>query len=190
MGFVARPTKAQAAYTKKSHHAIFIFRMSLLSLKCFHLCAPVRFSSCSKWHLIFLSLFFMFFSRSTSSWFCVRVIFSMFFFFFCKTLCVCSSICSFPTESFKTSKGVGYTAHFVGNCLVLTSMKVKGKGFQHCVKYEFQPRKVCVNMSICFMCRNFVFFFLKFFFSEGKSIFNSIPKWTVEWLVIWTALQY
>lgn len=44
--------------------------------------------------------------------------------------------------SFKTSKGVGYTAHFVGNCLVLTSMKVKGKGFQHCVKYEFQPRKV------------------------------------------------
>lgn len=37
---------------------------------------------------------------------------------------------------------MGYTAHFVGNCLVLTSMKVKGKGFQHCVKYEFQPRKV------------------------------------------------
>lgn len=31
---------------------------------------------------------------------------------------------------FKTSKGVGYSAHFVGNCLVLTSMKVKGKGFQ------------------------------------------------------------
>jgi hypothetical protein len=44
--------------------------------------------------------------------------------------------------SFKNSKGVGYSAHFVGNCLVLTSMKVKGKGFQHCVKYEFQPRKV------------------------------------------------
>ncbi|KAJ8932339.1 hypothetical protein NQ314_014703 [Rhamnusium bicolor] len=45
------------------------------------------------------------------------------------------------TDFFKTSKGVGYTAHFVGNCLVLTSMKIKGKGFQHCVKYEFQPRK-------------------------------------------------
>ncbi|XP_018398610.1 PREDICTED: neurobeachin [Cyphomyrmex costatus] len=42
---------------------------------------------------------------------------------------------------FKTSKGVGYSAHFVGRCLVLTSMKIKGKGFQHCVKYEFQPRK-------------------------------------------------
>ncbi len=44
--------------------------------------------------------------------------------------------------SFKTSKGVGYSAHFVGHCLVLTSIKVRGKGFQHCVKYEFHPRKV------------------------------------------------
>ncbi|XP_037087488.1 LOW QUALITY PROTEIN: neurobeachin-like, partial [Pollicipes pollicipes] len=43
--------------------------------------------------------------------------------------------------SFKTSKGIGYSAHFVGSCLVLTAMKIKGKGFQHCVKYEFQPRK-------------------------------------------------
>ncbi|CAG0917437.1 unnamed protein product [Notodromas monacha] len=42
---------------------------------------------------------------------------------------------------FRTSKGTGYSAHFVGNCLVLTSMKVKGKGYQHCIKYEFQPRK-------------------------------------------------
>ncbi|XP_065282933.2 neurobeachin isoform X1 [Dermacentor albipictus] len=42
---------------------------------------------------------------------------------------------------FRTSKGVGYSAHFVGNCLIFTSMKVKGKGYQHCVKYEFQPRK-------------------------------------------------
>ena len=46
--------------------------------------------------------------------------------------------------SFRTSKGVGYSAHFVGNCLILTSVKVKGKGYQHCVKYEFQPRKVCL----------------------------------------------
>ncbi|XP_052226575.1 neurobeachin-like isoform X2 [Dreissena polymorpha] len=42
---------------------------------------------------------------------------------------------------FHTNKGVGYSAHFLGNALVITSMKVKGKGFQHCVKYEFQPRK-------------------------------------------------
>ncbi|GAB6031814.1 hypothetical protein CHUAL_010216 [Chamberlinius hualienensis] len=42
---------------------------------------------------------------------------------------------------FRTTKGLGYSAHFVGNCLVLTSTKIKGKGYQHCVKYEFQPRK-------------------------------------------------
>lgn len=83
--------------------------------------------------------------------------------------------------SFKTSKGVGYTAHFVGNCLVLTSMKVKGKGFQHCVKYEFQPRKVtqlsrneiyliflpifcriftCVDIMYAFQMQFFAAFFL------------------------------
>lgn len=45
-------------------------------------------------------------------------------------------------RSFRTSKGVGYSAHFVGNCLIVTSLKSKGKGFQHCVKYDFQPRKV------------------------------------------------
>uniref|UniRef100_UPI001EAE9411 neurobeachin-like n=1 Tax=Oncorhynchus gorbuscha TaxID=8017 RepID=UPI001EAE9411 len=39
------------------------------------------------------------------------------------------------------SKGIGYSAHFVGNCLIVTSLKSKGKGFQHCVKYDFQPRK-------------------------------------------------
>lgn len=44
--------------------------------------------------------------------------------------------------SFKTNKGVGYSAHFLGNSLVITTMKIKGKGFQHCVKYDFLPRKV------------------------------------------------
>ncbi|XP_053167820.1 neurobeachin isoform X11 [Hemicordylus capensis] len=47
----------------------------------------------------------------------------------------------FPQAGFRTSKGVGYSAHFVGNCLIVTSLKSKGKGFQHCVKYDFQPRK-------------------------------------------------
>ncbi|XP_068570905.1 neurobeachin isoform X3 [Cebidichthys violaceus] len=42
---------------------------------------------------------------------------------------------------FRTSKGIGYSAHFVGNCLIVTSLKSKGKGFQHCVKYDFPPRK-------------------------------------------------
>lgn len=51
----------------------------------------------------------------------------------------------FPICSFRTSKGVGYSAHFVGNCLIVTSLKSKGKGFQHCVKYDFQPRKVKIR---------------------------------------------
>lgn len=48
-------------------------------------------------------------------------------------------------DSFRTSKGIGYSAHFVGNCLIVTSLKSKGKGFQHCVKYDFQPRKVSMS---------------------------------------------
>nr|XP_006812132.1 PREDICTED: neurobeachin-like [Saccoglossus kowalevskii] len=42
---------------------------------------------------------------------------------------------------FRTGKGVGYSAHFMGSCLVVTAMKSKNKGFQHCIKYDFQPRK-------------------------------------------------
>ena len=34
---------------------------------------------------------------------------------------------------------LGYSAHMAGRCLVVTSMKVKGKGDQHCVPFEFQP---------------------------------------------------
>lgn len=80
------------------------------------------------------------------------------------SLCLSLSLFSlhltkYHVYSFKTSKGVGYTAHFVGNCLVLTSMKIKGKGFQHCVKYEFQPRKVNMNFVFCFL----FFFHLDYF---------------------------
>ncbi|XP_026642953.1 lipopolysaccharide-responsive and beige-like anchor protein isoform X2 [Microtus ochrogaster] len=42
---------------------------------------------------------------------------------------------------FRTSKGLGYSAHFVGGCLIITSIKSKGKGFQHCVKFDFKPQK-------------------------------------------------
>jgi hypothetical protein len=44
--------------------------------------------------------------------------------------------------NFKTGKnGLGYSAHFFNNCLVLTSIRVKGKGVQHCVAYEFPSQK-------------------------------------------------
>lgn len=53
-------------------------------------------------------------------------------------VCISPSFCF----SFRTSKGMGYSAHFVGGCLIVTSLKSKGKGFQHCVKYDFKPQKV------------------------------------------------
>ncbi|XP_077059368.1 lipopolysaccharide-responsive and beige-like anchor protein isoform X2 [Siphateles boraxobius] len=42
---------------------------------------------------------------------------------------------------FRTNKSLGYSAHFVGGCLIVTSLKSKAKGFQHCVKYDFKPQK-------------------------------------------------
>nr|CAB3264214.1 neurobeachin [Phallusia mammillata] len=42
---------------------------------------------------------------------------------------------------FRNSKGMGYSGHFVGSCFIVTVLKSKGKGFQHCLKYEFKPRK-------------------------------------------------
>ena len=41
---------------------------------------------------------------------------------------------------FKTSKGVGYSAHFVGNCLVLTSMKVS-----HVLRLVTSLKDVCTE---------------------------------------------
>ena len=55
--------------------------------------------------------------------------------------------------SFRTGRGIGYSGHFMGSCLVITAVKIKGKGFQHCIKYDFQPRKVCgiINMFSVFL---------------------------------------
>lgn len=58
--------------------------------------------------------------------------------------------------SFRTNKGMGYSAHFVGGCLIVTSLKSKGKGFQHCVKYDFKPQKVWKesHWSVCHLHNN------------------------------------
>lgn len=50
--------------------------------------------------------------------------------------------------SFRTGKGIGYSGHFFGNAFVITVVKVKGKGFQHCVKYDFQPREVAYCIAL------------------------------------------
>ena len=41
-----------------------------------------------------------------------------------------------------TSKGTGYTAYFMGSCLVLSyKNKANGKEMQHCIQFEFRPRE-------------------------------------------------
>jgi hypothetical protein len=40
------------------------------------------------------------------------------------------------------NKGIGYTAFFMGSCLVLSyKTKPGGKDMQHCIQYEFKPRE-------------------------------------------------
>ncbi|XP_055330476.1 neurobeachin-like [Paramacrobiotus metropolitanus] len=43
--------------------------------------------------------------------------------------------------SFRTQKGLGYSAHFIPGGIVFTCMKVVGKGIQHTLFFDFQPRK-------------------------------------------------
>ncbi|OQV18752.1 Lipopolysaccharide-responsive and beige-like anchor protein [Hypsibius exemplaris] len=43
--------------------------------------------------------------------------------------------------SFRTAKGLGYSAHFIPGGVVFTCMKVQGKGLQHTLFFDFQPRK-------------------------------------------------
>ncbi len=78
-----------------------------------------------------------------------------------------------PQFQFRTSKGIGYSAHFVGNCLIVTSLKSKGKGFQHCVKYDFQPRKVGCDLFLSFLLASVVICWLC---CEGVRI---------EWMHLW-----
>lgn len=51
--------------------------------------------------------------------------------------------------SFRTQKGLGYSAHFIPGGVVFTCMKVQGKGLQHTLFFDFQPRKVKFRTSSC-----------------------------------------
>lgn len=93
--------------------------------------------------------------------------------FFCPVCC-----------SFRTSKGIGYSAHFLGNSLVITSMKVKGKGFQHCVKYDFKPRKVSdSDSSIISMCW-LVTFSMSFNYQDRISFMKSFKLSTFSFVIL------
>lgn len=43
--------------------------------------------------------------------------------------------------SFTTSKGLGYSCYFMGNCLVLRCTKTIGKDLTKCIRHELTPRK-------------------------------------------------
>lgn len=42
---------------------------------------------------------------------------------------------------FRTSKGVGYSCYFMGNCLVVSSIRAPGKETARCISLELAPRK-------------------------------------------------
>ncbi|KAK0416360.1 hypothetical protein QR680_012438 [Steinernema hermaphroditum] len=42
---------------------------------------------------------------------------------------------------FKTSKNMGYSCYFMGNCLVVSSVNNKGKEITRCIRQELTPRK-------------------------------------------------
>ncbi|MFH4978421.1 hypothetical protein AB6A40_005130 [Gnathostoma spinigerum] len=42
---------------------------------------------------------------------------------------------------FRTSKGVGYECYFMGNCLVISSVRYPGKETARCIRHELSPRK-------------------------------------------------
>ncbi|KAL5962455.1 Lipopolysaccharide-responsive and beige-like anchor protein [Taenia solium] len=55
------------------------------------------------------------------------------------TLCKLSEVKPRYLFSFQTDKGLGYTAHFLGTLFIITSIRAKDKGLQHCVPTEFHP---------------------------------------------------
>ncbi|EUB57642.1 Neurobeachin [Echinococcus granulosus] len=54
-------------------------------------------------------------------------------------LCKLSEVKPRYLFSFQTDKGLGYTAHFLGTLFIITSIRAKDKGLQHCVPTEFHP---------------------------------------------------
>nr|XP_023683403.1 lipopolysaccharide-responsive and beige-like anchor protein [Paramormyrops kingsleyae] len=42
---------------------------------------------------------------------------------------------------FRTSEGQGYSAHFEGRGLIVSSLNAKGQSSQHCMKYDFKTQK-------------------------------------------------
>lgn len=75
-------------------------------------------------------------------------------------------------------------------------MKIKGKGFQHCVKYEFQPRKVNMNflLTIFFSARAFRLFLiyccccLLALRDLSRVLFCILCQCGCHWVCVWTSI--
>lgn len=61
----------------------------------------------------------------------------------------------------------------MGSCLIVTSLKSKGKGFQHCIKYDFKPQKVGKEAKTDFL-------------AHANKIFQHISLQTVKRLCRWS----
>uniref|UniRef100_A0A0M3I9Y7 DUF4704 domain-containing protein n=1 Tax=Ascaris lumbricoides TaxID=6252 RepID=A0A0M3I9Y7_ASCLU len=44
-------------------------------------------------------------------------------------------------DVFRTNKGIGYSCYFMGNCLVVSSVRAPGKEVARCIRHELAPRK-------------------------------------------------
>ena len=71
--------------------------------------------------------------------------------------------------SFRTGKGIGYSAHFSGPMLVLECTvktgKRENKVLHHLVKFEFHPQKV-ITLSI--LINSLILSYLDFFYMEAE----------------------
>ncbi|KAL3320342.1 hypothetical protein Ciccas_000982 [Cichlidogyrus casuarinus] len=77
-----------------------------------------------------------------------------------------------------TKSGLGYTGHFLGESLIITAIRSKGKGYQHCIQFSFVPDKWYM-ISIVFVYsrwgRNEIQCFV-----DGNIVSQADVVWSVE----------
>lgn len=106
-------------------------------------------------------------------------------------------------SSFKTSKGVGYTGSVIGSNLVISSIRVKGKPMQHCVKFEFSPGRVrapyipyiySIRVQVQVAAALILLLFSSrlvsspFFPSYAALLFNDTTHTLIDCTLLWNAL--
>ncbi|VDO12523.1 unnamed protein product [Rodentolepis nana] len=80
--------------------------------------------------------------------------------------------------SFQTDKGLGYTGHFLGTLFIVTSIRAKEKGLQHCVPTEFQPCRWYM-LTLVFVYNRWTKSELRFYV-DGKIISSVDMAWPIS----------